>query len=59
MEAKDLRGEIITAAKMNDYNDFGQPEKITLNPFKVDKPDNGLLKVDMPAMSVVKLQFSK
>lgn len=57
--AKDLRGEIITAAKMNDYNDFGQPEKITLRPFEVNGPVNGQLKVDMPAMSVVKVQFSK
>ena len=59
LAAKTLKGEIVTASKMNDYNDFGQAEKITLKPFDVKKPVKGVLKVDMPAMSVVKIQMSK
>ena len=58
--AKNMKGEIVTAQKMNDYNDFGKAEKITLKPFNsgVQKSSKGTLKIEMPAMSVVKLQFS-
>ena len=59
LAAKTVKGEIVTASKMNDYNDFGQAEKITLKPFDVKKPAKGVLKVDMPAMSVIKIQLSK
>lgn len=59
IESKTIKGEIVTAQKMNDFNDFGQPEKITLKPFDVKKPVKGQLSVNMPAMSVVKVQLSK
>lgn len=52
-------GEIITAAKMNDFNDFGQPEKVTLKEFSVKNPENGVLNIELPAMSVVKVQLTK
>ena len=57
---KNMKGEIITASKMNDYNDFGKAEKISLKPFNpaVQKSSKGSFKIEMPAMSVVKLQFS-
>ena len=48
-------GEILTAASGNDYNDFGQPEKVTLKPFSGARVAKGALTVDMPAMSVVTL----
>ena len=48
-------GEILTAASVNDYNDFGQPEKVTLKPFSGARVAKGALTVDMPAMSVVTL----
>ncbi|MBJ2166605.1 MAG: alpha-N-arabinofuranosidase [Muribaculaceae bacterium] len=45
--------QILTAASVNDYNDFGQPEKVTLKEFKGARVNKGVLTVDMPAMSIV------
>ena len=50
-------GEIITAQKMNDFNDFEKDEKVTLKTFKVNKPKGGKLTVDLPAKSVVLVQL--
>ena len=33
ISAKNINGEILTSAGINDYNDFGHPETITLKPF--------------------------
>jgi len=49
--------QILTAASVNDYNDFGQPEKVTLKDFKGARIAKGKLRVDMPAMSVVTLSL--
>lgn len=57
--AKKVAGEILTAASMNDYNDFGQPEKVTLKPFssKSWKVSGDRLTVTLPAKSIVTLSL--
>lgn len=50
-------GQIITAPHMNDYNDFGQDEKVTMKSFDVKKPKDGKLTVDLPSKSVVLVQL--
>ncbi|WP_299584264.1 alpha-N-arabinofuranosidase [uncultured Sunxiuqinia sp.] len=50
-------GQIITAKNMNDYNDFDQEEKVSLQTFDVKKPKNGNLSIDLPAKSVVLIQL--
>ncbi|MCF8359799.1 MAG: alpha-N-arabinofuranosidase [Prolixibacteraceae bacterium] len=56
-EFKSAEGKIVTSEKMNDYNDFGQEEKVTMSDFKVKKPTNGNLNVEIPAHSVVLVQL--
>ena len=50
-------GQIVTSASMNDYNDFGIAEKVTLKSFDVKKPKNGKLSIELPAKSVVLVQL--
>ncbi len=46
-------GSIITGDKINSMNEFDKAEAVTLNDFKVNKPKNGKIKVNIPAKSVV------
>lgn len=56
--AKKVAGDIITAAGMNDYNDFGQPEKVTMKPFTGKyKVSGDKLTVTLPAKSIVTLSL--
>ena len=56
--AKKISGEILTANSMNDYNDFGQPEKVSLKPFtKGYQVKGGKLTVTLPAKSIVTLSL--
>ena len=58
ISAKKISGEILTAASMNDYNDFGQPEKVTLKGFsKGYQVKDGKLTVTLPAKSIVTLSL--
>lgn len=50
-------GQIITSDKINDYNDFGKKEAVSLKAFNVAKPKNGKLTVEIPAKSVVLVQL--
>jgi alpha-N-arabinofuranosidase len=50
-------GQIITSDKMNNYNDFGKQETVTLKDFEVAKPKNGKLTVELPSKSVVLVQL--
>lgn len=50
-------GQIITADKINDYNDFGSKETISLNNFDVAKPNEGKLTIELPSKSVVLIQL--
>ncbi|MDZ7723896.1 MAG: alpha-N-arabinofuranosidase [candidate division KSB1 bacterium] len=49
----DFAGEIIAAPNKNDYNDFGKPEKVNIQEFSSFSVQNNVLKVDLPAKSVV------
>ncbi len=51
-----VTGEIITAAAMNAYNDFGKPEAVNIRPFTGAELRNGVLVVSLPAKSVVTLE---
>ena len=57
VSVKIVSGEIITAEKMNAYNDFGKPEEVTIKPFTGAKLEKGMLNVNMPAKSVVMLEL--
>jgi alpha-N-arabinofuranosidase len=52
-------GEIITAPNENDYNDFGQHEKVNIQKFSSFSLQNNILKVNMPAKSVVTIELKK
>jgi alpha-L-arabinofuranosidase len=52
-------GEIITAPMENDYNDFGQAEKVNIQKFSKFSVRNNTLKVDLPAKSVVTIELTK
>ncbi|MGD2034046.1 MAG: alpha-L-arabinofuranosidase C-terminal domain-containing protein [Bacteroidales bacterium] len=56
-EYKTASGKIITAESMDDYNDFDKEEKVSLKGFEVEKPEEGKLKVVIPAHSVVSVQL--
>lgn len=60
VSAKKISGEILTAANINDYNDFGQPEKITLKDFDTKnlKIKDGKLTVTLPTKSIVTLSLN-
>ena len=53
-----LSGEIITAATMNAYNDFGKPEAVSIKPFTGAQLRNGILTVSIPAKSIVTLEVN-
>jgi alpha-N-arabinofuranosidase len=51
------KGEIITAQKMNAFNDFGKPEEISLKEFKDVKVKDNTLSIDLPAKSAVMIEL--
>lgn len=51
-----VTGEIITAATMNAYNDFGKLEAVNIKPFAGAELRNGILTVSLPAKSIVTLE---
>jgi alpha-N-arabinofuranosidase len=56
-ELSTSNAQIITAKNMNDFNDFGKNETVTLEEFNVPKPKNGKLTFELPAKSVVLVQL--
>ncbi len=56
---RNTTGEIITGTNMQDFNDFGQAEKVSLKPFKTPALKNNQLKVIIPAKSVVHVALTK
>jgi alpha-L-arabinofuranosidase len=52
VKLSEVKGEIITALKMNDYNDFGKPEKVNLKSFSGYKSNNNIVVVKLPTKSV-------
>jgi alpha-L-arabinofuranosidase len=55
---KNNSGEIITANNMNDYNDFGNPEKVNIKNFSDFQLQDNILKVNLPAKSVVTIEMN-
>lgn len=53
LKAKSVSGDVLTADKMDAHNVPGQPETISLAPFKGGKIKNGTLELTIPAKSVV------
>ena len=51
------KGEIITAPKMNDYNDFGKPEKVNIRDFSNFHLQNNILILNLPSKSVVTIEL--
>lgn len=54
-----VNGEIITSDNMNDYNDFGQPEKVNIKSFSEYQLENNTLKISLPSKSVVTLEIQQ
>ncbi len=52
-----ISAKIITADKMDDFNDFGKEPKVALKEFSVKKPKGGKLSLDLPSKSVVLIQL--
>ena len=53
-----VTGEILTADSIDDYNDFGKEEKVTLRPFDKAKVGKGKLTLTVPAKSIVNLNMA-
>jgi len=51
------RAEIISADKINAYNDFGKPEEVTLKKFIEVKSKKNSLAINLPAKSVVMIEL--
>ncbi len=52
-----ISGKIVTANKMNAYNDFGKKEEVSMADFTGAKLNKGLVEASIPAMSVVLIQL--
>lgn len=57
MNFTSANGKIVTAQNMNDYNDFGKEEKISIKAFELKQPKNGRLQLELPSKSVVLVQL--
>ena len=56
-KAKKATGEILTSAKLTDYNSFENPNIVKPAPFKEVKINKGTMKVKLPAKSIVTLEL--
>ena len=56
---KKVSGQILTSAKINDYNSFEQPNTVAVKDFKDAKLSGGKLNVSLPAKSVVMLEITE
>ena len=54
-----LSGTILSSPKINDFNSFENPNKITTQNFKGAKIEKGVLKLTLPAFSVAVLHLKK
>jgi len=55
MSIKNVTGTILTSASINDHNTFETPNKVKPSDFKDAKIEKGVLKVTLPAKSIVTL----
>ncbi|MCF8336071.1 MAG: alpha-N-arabinofuranosidase [Bacteroidales bacterium] len=51
------RGEVLTHSQMNAHNTFEDPKKVTVREFNNAEVENGRIKVEVPAKSVVMVEF--
>ena len=58
IKATKVSGEILTSNDIRDYNDFDQPEKVTLKDFTGAKINKGKLTLTLPAKSIVTLSLN-
>ncbi|MBN2634971.1 MAG: alpha-N-arabinofuranosidase, partial [Prolixibacteraceae bacterium] len=56
-ELSTSNAQILTAKNMNDFNDFGKNESVSLEEFNVPNPKSGKLTFELPAKSVVLVQL--
>jgi alpha-N-arabinofuranosidase len=52
-----VSGKIVTADKINAYNDFGKKEEVSMADFKNAKLSKGMVEATIPAKSVVLIQL--
>ena len=57
VKASKATGEILTSTNLTDYNSFENPNNVKLAPFKEVKIFKGVLKVKLPAKSIVTLEL--
>jgi alpha-L-arabinofuranosidase len=57
IKSTQVSGKIVTASKMNAYNDFGKKEEVSMTDFKGAKLNKGLVEANIPAKSVVLIQL--
>jgi len=57
MKITSVSGKIVTANKINAFNDFGKKEEVSLADFKNAKLNKGEVKATIPAKSVVLIQL--
>ena len=57
VDFKDVSGTIVNSAQVQDYNGFEDPEKIGIKEFKAIKNKKGNLEIEIPAHSVVMLEW--
>jgi alpha-N-arabinofuranosidase len=58
IKAKSVSGQILTSAKLTDYNSFEKPDVVKTAEFKGAKISKGVLKVKLPAKSIVTLELN-
>jgi alpha-N-arabinofuranosidase len=56
-KAATVKGQVVTAGKINAFNDFGKKEEVTLTDFKNVKIANGKIEAELPSKSVVLIQL--
>jgi alpha-N-arabinofuranosidase len=56
---KNIKGEVLTAPRINSYNSFESPDEVKPVAFGGFDFKNNILTVEMPAKSVVVLELSK
>lgn len=56
--SKVLNADILTSKDARDYNDFDNPNKVTIKKFDGAKISKGMLKVTLPAMSIATITLN-
>jgi alpha-N-arabinofuranosidase len=54
-----LSGQILASSNISDHNSFEEPNKVTSKDFSGAKLDKGVLKLTIPAYSVLVLNLKK